>query len=98
MRSGPPVLRYVASAIYRLEAKANTLTLSIDSKVVVKAADNRLMSQGRVGLSSRLAQAVGIWPAGRAALGRKSGTPKSVLPWAIDSAARMAGAAVSIAR
>jgi len=41
MRSGPPVLRYVASAIYRLAAKANTLTQSIDSKVVVKAADNR---------------------------------------------------------
>ena len=40
----------------------------------------------------------GICPAGRASLGRKSGTRNAFVPWAIDSAARMAGAAVSMAR
>src|SRR5262249_1323700 len=39
----------------------------------------------------------GSGPRGRAAFGRKSGTASGVLPRAIDAAARIAGAAVSIA-
>ena len=49
-----------------------------------------LSRQGREGYP-------GIWPAGRVSLGLKSGTSSGIEPWSMESAARIAGAAVSMA-